>query len=721
MRKKFLPLWIFLTLAGINSLTAAPVTQLDEVVVTADRTEEASAMPGDFIRKSTTMGLAGKKNIMEVPYTAQSLSQKSIATMTMPTRQIDQALANVPSIRTGTSPIKTDFSIRGIGANGSSLYLNNIPGFFIMCAGPEPNTIEHADVLIGPAATLSGSVQSYNGPDGGQPGSIYLYTKRPEASDFSRYTQSFSGYGDWGEYIDISRNHLGNTQSWGIRIYGQHDRGGLSSINGAGSHKRNLSVDISHESDKSKTNIFGSYYDYRIYGGERRFSILRNALQIPSAPETSLSYDDPHYMHQNTYGYLLTVNHEQKINDHLGWFLNAGMNETTIRRFIFQSQIILDGNGDLSQNKLWSQYFFMKNRYGQAGLKANFKTGAVQHDMSISIDRAYRVHYNNNKHVSKPADNLAFGNIYTGILFSPKMYSWDDSQSLPKMFMLQEMDTSINIVDNMTIGKWNILAAGTRRHENFRGKAPKNKNKADSYAPTFGVSYQPNKDTSFYAAYAKSTSRSAPVYGGYENDGELLEPMKLTQKEIGVKHRSGNVLFTLSYFDMDQPNAIDVDTDGKIYYKMDGRNRYRGVDFTVNGSLSDKWNIFGGFEYLHARQESTAGGVNDGLPTDGSAKWSAVLGAEYKPNEKWSITGRMEYQSKGVIIGSDRRELSRPSFSTFDLFTSYKTQFGKTPVTFRASVYNLFNKNYWRSQPGQGNKLMLSMPRTYILSASFDF
>lgn len=721
MRKKILSFGIFLTLVGTNSGTAAPVTQLDEVVVTANRIEEKGTMPGGFVRQNTNLGLSGEKDIMDVPYTAQSLSQKSIAAMVMPTRQIDQVLANVPSIRTGTSPIKTDFSIRGIGANGASLYLNNIPGFFIMCAGPEPNTIDHADVVIGPAATLSGSVQSYNGPDGGQPGSIYLYTKKPAETNFSRYTQTFSGYGDWGEYIDISRNHLGGDQSWGIRMYGQYDRGGLSSISGAGSKKRNLFVDISHETERNKTNIFGGYYDYRIYGGERRFSILRNALQIPSAPDASLSYDDPHYMHQNVYGYQLTVNHDKKINDHLSWFLNAGMNETTVRRFIFQGQIILDGEGNLSKNKLWSQYFFMKNRYGQTGLKANFQTGAVKHDLSLSIDRAYRVHYNNNKHVSKPADNLAFGNIYTGIQFSPKMYSWDDSKSLTKMFMLQEMDTSINIVDNMTIGKWNILAAGTRRHENFRGKAPKNKNKTDSYAPTFGINYHPNKDTSFYAAYAKSTSRSTPVYGGYENDGDLLEPMKLTQKEIGVKHRAGNVFYTLSYFDMDQPNPIDVEADGKTYYKMDGRNRYKGIDFSVNGSLSDKWNIFGGFEYLHARQESTQGGLNDGLPTDGSAKWNAVLGVEYKPNENWSITGRMEYQSKGVIIGTNRRELSYPSFTTFDLFTSYKTQFGKTPVTLRASVYNVFDKNYWRSQPGQGNKLMLSMPRTYVLSASFDF
>lgn len=39
MRKKILSFGIFLTLVGTISGTAAPVTQLDEVVVTANRIE----------------------------------------------------------------------------------------------------------------------------------------------------------------------------------------------------------------------------------------------------------------------------------------------------------------------------------------------------------------------------------------------------------------------------------------------------------------------------------------------------------------------------------------------------------------------------------------------------------------------------------------------------------------------------------------------------------
>ena len=124
-------------------------------------------LPGGFHAKQTNFGLMGDRDVMQVPYTAQSLTTKNFDTFAAPSGDVNQVLANVPSLRVGTSLIKTDFSARGMLANGSAMYLNNVPGFFIMASGPVTNTIDRADVMVGPAATLSGSVQSYNGPDGG--------------------------------------------------------------------------------------------------------------------------------------------------------------------------------------------------------------------------------------------------------------------------------------------------------------------------------------------------------------------------------------------------------------------------------------------------------------------------------------------------------------------------------------------------------------------------
>ena len=119
---------------------------------------------------------------------------------------------------------------------------------------PVTNTIGRADVMVGPAATLSGSVQSYNEPDGGQPVSVYLYTKRPEQEDFTRYRQTVSGYGHYGGYLDINRGRLGGDESFGVRLYAEYSDGGFA-VSGAGRKKRNVFIDVSRETARSRTNL----------------------------------------------------------------------------------------------------------------------------------------------------------------------------------------------------------------------------------------------------------------------------------------------------------------------------------------------------------------------------------------------------------------------------------------------------------------------------------
>lgn len=728
-RKLVMALTAVLALTGGISGQAAFSNTLDEVIVTAEKDQvEAKVLPGGFEREETSFGLTGEQDIMTVPYTAQSISAKSIEMMAAPTGQIGQVLTNIPSIRTGTSLIKTDFSMRGMLANGSAMYLNNIPGFYIMCIGPVTNTIDRADVLVGPAATLSGSVQSYNGPDGGQPGSVYLYTKRAGEADFNRVTLSNSGYGDWGEQFDISRTKLGSDGSWGVRVYGMHDKGGMS-ISGARREKNNISVDVSHETEKSKTNFYAGYVDERLNGTERRFAILRDSRWLPKAPDASKSYDDPNAMYSDWYGWQTTLNHEQKINDNLSWFLNAGMNDMTNRRLIYSSQINIDDMGNIiltgsDATGIWQQNLFLTNKYAQAGLKGKSNTGAVEHNWVMAVDRSYRVmdftNKSNVRGIIKNMKDYVTGtpNIYNGIHFNTDaLKNISDSG---RQFLYQEMDTSLNFMDTMKIGKWSILAAGTRRHGNYRGNKAKNKIKDDQFSPTFGVSYQPNENLSIYGAYARATTRGTPVYGGYENDGDILDAVKVTQKEVGVKYKWDNMYAAISYFDTTQPQYLEVKKQGftNPFKLLDGKNHYKGIDFNMTGQIAKKWNVFGGFEYLNAKVE---GGAYDGCHTDSSAKWSAVLGMEYMPNADWSISGRMNYVGRGIINRPNKTELEVPSSTVVDLFAKYKTSWGDVPVTLSAGCYNVFNRSYWALQPGQGNKLLLSSPRSFILSASFDF
>lgn len=716
----------------ILGVSACPVSaetiesfNLDEMVVESSRNHK-TPLPGGFNNDSSRVGLLGETEVIKAPFTVQSITEDTVSKMAMPNQDLDTVLSNVPAIRTGTSPIKTDFSIRGVYTNASSYYVNNIPGFFVMATGPVTNTVGSIDAMIGPAATLNGSTQSFQTPKnaGSTPGAIYLNTKRAGENDFIKYTQTLAGHGDYGEYIDISQR-FGKDRNIGVRIYGQYDDGGLA-ISGAGQRKKNLFANISYEGETTKTNVFGGYYDQKLLGAERRFSLDGSVTKIPDAPDASKSFDVPDAMHQDTNGYMLTLNHQKKLGEHINWFVNSGINQSVVRRFIYKSEFTIDGNGNVMNKSAypWSDYIHIQNQYLQTGLKGDFMTGVAKHNVVVSVDRSHRKYYQDGK---QRKDLGTTGNIYTGLIFKPGIYDADESDKLKKKLNHEETDVTLNIMDKIELGKLTLVGAVARRHGNYIGQTAQIKD--DNWAPTYGVSYAPTDALSIYAAQSVAKNRGSFVEsdgGNALNANEYLDSVKLKNTEFGIKAKPNeNLSLSLAYFDMTQPNQLktyDTTDPTKYWLSNNGKNHFKGVDFSVDAKLADKWNTFGGFEWLNAKQEKTTKAKFDGLPTHGSAKWSGVWGLEYKPDEDTSFTSRLSYTGTGkYVINQTAKVLDIPSHVTLDLFASHKAKINGVPVKFIAACYNVANDSHWIAQAGQNNKFMLNNPRSFMLSAEFEF
>ena len=726
----------------ILGMSAAPVSaetietfNLDEMIVESSRNHK-TPLPGGFNNDSSRVGLLGETEVIKAPFTVQSITEDTVSKMAMPNQDLDTVLSNVPAIRTGTSPIKTDFSIRGIATNASSYLVNNIPGFFIMATGPITNTVGSIDAMIGPAATLNGSTPSFQagGISGATPGAIYLNTKRAGENDFIKYTQTFGGHGDYGEYLDISQR-FGKDRNIGVRIYGQYDDGGLA-ISGAGQRKKNLFANISYEGETTKTNVFGGYYDQKLMGTERRFALDSSATKFPDAPDNKMSFDDPNVMHQDSNGYMLTLNHQKKLSENVNWFVNAGMNQTIVRRFIYNSEFTIDENGNVMGAGAypWSDYIDLQNQYLQTGLKGDFMTGMAKHNVAVSVDRSHRKYYKTGKN----RDDLGTtGNIYTGLHFKPGIYEADEATSLQKRLNQEETIVSLNFMDKIEIGKFTLVGAVSRRHGDYLpGYGPKSGKEGPNYkkelkdsnwAPTYGLSYAPTEKLSFYAAQSTARNRGSFVDDSKAlNNNDYLDATKLKNTEFGIKAKPNeNLSMSIAYFDMTQPNTLNTYSTTeptKYWVSNNGKNRFKGVDFSIDAKLADKWNTFGGFEWLNAKQELTSDKRFEGLPTHGSVKWSGVWGLEYKPDEDTSFTSRLSYTGEGKFVHSKTaRVLDIPSHVTLDLFASHKTKINSVPVKFTAACYNVTNDSHWIAQTGQPNKFMLNNPRSFMLSAEFEF
>ena len=739
-RKKLLLSSIMCSL--ILDVSAAPVSaetiesfNLDEMVVESSRNHK-TPLPGGFNNDSSRVGLLGETEVIKAPFTVQSITEDTVSKMAMPNQDLDTVLSNVPAIRTGTSPIKTDFSIRGIATNASAYLVNNIPGFYIMATGPITNTVGSIDTMVGPAATLNGSVPSFQGSgiSGATPGAIYLNTKRAGENDFIKYTQTFGGHGDYGEYLDISQR-FGKDRNIGVRIYGQYDDGGLA-ISGAGQRKKNLFANISYEGETTKTNVFGGYYDQKLLGTERRFSLHESATKFPGAPDNKMSFDDPDVMHQDSNGYMLTLNHQKKLSDNVNWFVNAGMNQTIVRRFIYNSEFMIDANGDVKGEGTypWSDYIDLQNQYLQTGLKGDFMTGMAKHNVAVSVDRSHRKYYKTGKNSE---DLFTTGNIYTGLNFKPGIFDADESTSLQKRLNQEETIVSLNFMDKIEIGKFTLVGAVSRRHGDYvPGYGPKSGKEGPNYkkelkdsnwAPTYGLSYAPTENLSFYAAQSTARNRGSFVDDSKAlNNNDFLDATKLKNTEFGIKAKPNeNFSMSIAYFDMTQPNTLktySATAPGKYWVSNNGKNRFKGVDFSIDAKLADKWNTFGGFEWLNAKQEKTSDAKFEGLPTHGSVKWNGIWGLEYKPDEDTSFTSRLSYTGTGKFVHSaTARVLDIPSYVNLDLFASHKTKINNVPVKFTAACYNVTNDSHWIAQVGQTDKFMLNMPRSFMLSAEFEF
>lgn len=694
-----------------------PSYELESITVEG----QADVLPGGLVNTQAKLGILGDKSVMDIPYSEMSMTSKTLDTFYDPSQPLASVLQNNPSIRSSTSsPMYTDFSMRGINMNGNHMMLNGIPSLFYQFTTPPSHVIERIDITSGPNAGVNGVSMSNNGTNSGAtpaPGTINIVTKRAGEDPVTRYTQTFSGRSNLGEFIDVGRR-FGEDNEWGLRINAEYMDGGLA-LPGASKEERNIFFNLDHKGRKSTTNLFAGHFDLRVDGGQRWFTFAGSGSTLPGAPDSKKNYDFKETT-KWVHGYIMTLNHEQNMNDDWAWFVNAGQSRRSGNKYNSSSALKFDDNGNfVSDNVANAQNEEGRNAYAQIGIKGTFETGEVKHNVSLAVDRSWARYWNDSHNSEK---GLIGGGIYDGVVHLPGFYPLPTMRYAAPQW--EETNVGITLADSLEYGKWEVLLAASRKHESFTNYANNTHFTNDDILPTYGLVYKPNGKVSLYAGHTESFSRGAFVSDAkYINQGETMPPVSSEQNEIGVKWQNGSLLTTLSYFDIDEANNIDVDLgEGKLLYASDGKNKYKGVELTVNGKMAEKWTVTGGLLYLDAKRDHTKGGASDGKFVNGVSKWSTVLGVEYAPNQDWGIVARAIWNDKAYIDNSKAigGKTEIPSWVSVDMGVHYKTAFNDVPVTLSAMCYNVFDKDYWMGR-GSSTTFGLSMPRTYMFSAQFDF
>ena len=700
-----------------NSDTAAQASEEaeKEVIIVQGET-----LPDRLWGETARAGILGDLSIMNLPYSQTSMSAKTLELFHNPSLPLANVLQNNPSIRSSTSsPMYTDFSMRGVNMNGNHMMLNGIPSLFSQFTTPPSHIIDRIDITSGPNAAMNGVSMSNNGTDSGAtaaPGTINIVTKSAPDDDVNRVTGTFSGRSNFGGYMDVARR-FGESKSFGLRVNAEQMSGGLS-LRGASNQSLNLFANLDHRSASSRTNLFGGFFDLQIDGGQRWFTFSGTGAELPAAPDADTNYDFPETTKQQ-HGYVVALNHEQRITDNWTIFANYGSMEKSGYKYNSSSALRFNDAGVFGvSNVANAQVESTENYYGQIGIRGRFETGPIRHNIALAADYALAKYWND---TNNGATGLIGGSLYSGVTYKPAFYPLPARRT--PVLQWTEQNLGLTLTDIITVGSFDILLAASMKDENFLNELTDKRITNNNILPTYGLTYHVSPNLSIYAGHTESFSRGQMVSNDakYINAGEILAPMSSSQNEVGLKFRFGGMLTTLAAFEMEQQNLIDVPVSAtKFRRDADGQNLYRGVEFSSVGQLNEQLTVTLGGLYLDAEREKTQGGLTDGKFVNGASEWSGTAGLEFRPFENVGLVGRTIYNGEAFIDSGSNGSTRIPSFVSFDLGANFRTEIGAHPIRLSATVINAGNKNYWMGRGGS-TTFGLSMPRTFQFSVQADF
>lgn len=710
---------------GIFVIRAAARTEqsaatLHEVVVKA-AVDNGEDLPGAYVggqvARGSRTGLLGNKSVMDTPFNTTSYTAELMENQQAIT--VADVLANDPSVRTVSYALTNSaaggeiFMIRGLSVQDSILF-DGVPGVISSRAG-SAEIAERVELLKGPNALLNGMAPGAGGAVGG---AVNIVPKRAEDEPLTRVTTTYMSNTNLGGHLDLGRR-FGEDKQWGLRFNGTY-RNGNTATAAQSVEMGAASIGLDYRGSQLRASLDAGHQTMNTQApqGSAGFGI-GDGVEVPSPPRATDRIAQTWEYAKSRSDYLLAKG-EFDISPNWMVYGAVGASKTN-SRYLSTDITVNDsaGNGSASVY-YWPNW--TRNQVVQAGVRGQIQTGSIKHQINLSAtylksDSGYTsAYYGFNSYAT---------NIYRPVTVAePSLAGF--SSDPPKTNSLQL--PSLALSDTISFMQDRIAVTLGARHQRVKsitydtsGAGTGNTvYEKQAVTPVLALVFKPMPHLSLYGNYIEGLVQGDTAPLGATNAGEVFPPIKVKQREIGAKYDLGSVRTTLSLFQIHKPSGLSVaNPDGSSTYRMNGEQRNRGVEFNVFGEPTKGMRLLGGLALTDARLSKTDSGTFDGKRAPNVSRWQLNLGGEYDLRSLTGLTlsARMLATSSQYIEQSNARDI--PGWTRWDIGARYQTRAFSRPMVLRASVNNLFNRDYWSS--GSGNWVYLGQPRTVMLSASVDF
>nr|WP_314619788.1 TonB-dependent siderophore receptor [uncultured Pseudomonas sp.] len=700
----------FVLLAGSASAWAAEgpqalVLETTNVDATAIAPTLPEALPGGQVARGARLGMLGNKDVMDTPFSVTSYTAKTLADLQTVT--VADALERDPSVRsTGQAGgIVDSFFIRGFPVGEGNLGELAFDGVY----GVAPNYrvfteyAERVEVLKGPGALMYGI-----SPNSGVGGVINIVPKRPLDEDLTRFTASYAMDAQVGGHLDVSRR-FGDENQFGVRFNGNL-QGGDTAVD---DQHRDLGIGaiaLDYRGERLRLNLDFISQKESFEGASRPFTIAPG-VEVPSAPNgrTNLPQD---WGWSDTKEQSALLGGEYDLSDSLTLFAHAGGGKSDVKRMSDQVPRILNEAGDTSN--IPGYYKFNVDRStADIGLRGVFSTGPISHTTTV-MATTYQ------DELSRGINNGSEirSNIYHPVEV-PKQYI-----NAPKVLRVSESQLSgVALTDTLSMLDDRFqLTLGVRRQDiesrNYSATGAVSSKYDDSATtPLVGVVVKPWDNVALYYNYVEGLSKGDIAPGTAANAGETFAPYESKQHEVGVKYELGTFMTTLALFQIEKPSG---EIGAGNVFSVQAEQRNRGIEWSVFGEVAPGTRLMGGVTLLDGELTKSATAANRGNKPVGVPDVQANLWAEWDTPwlEGFTLTGGAIYTDRQYVNQANTQQLD--AWTRFDAGARYATKIDGRPTTFRATVQNVFDREYWSGVASYG-AFSPGYPRTLQLSATVDF
>ena len=690
---------------------------IEHITVDASQVELRDSFAGGQVSRGGRAGILGNLDMMDSPFASTNFTADIIREQQA--RSIADVLQNDPVVRVakGFGNFQELYVMRGFPVYSDDMTYNGLYGV-LPRQYVAAELSERVEVFRGASAFLNGAAPGGSGLGG----SVNIVPKRAGDDPLNRVTLGYESQGHWYGAADVSRRFGDDSQSTGVRA-NFVQRGGETSIDNQDRELSVAAIGIDHDSDNFRLSLDLGYQDHQV---DSPRPAVTPGSTIPEAPDSDTNFAQE-WTYTNERQFFGAVRGEYDFTDNITAWAAYGFRSGEEDN-VFANPRQAEANGDFSAYRFDN----VRNdeiRSGEVGLNIEFKTASVGHTIitsastfSLESENAYAF-----------SDFSGFaGNIYNPVTATMPDADFFIGGDLSNPLITEKTDlSSFALADMISFNDGKILLTLGGRVQNIETRTF-DYNTGDElsgydesqFTPVVGIVYKSSEQVSYYANYIEGLlpGEVAPASSGgepIENAGEVFDPYSAEQIEVGVKYDAGQYGGSLSVFNTSKQSSIVEDN----VFSTDGEQQNQGLELSVFGMPTSNLRVLGGFTWLDAEMTKTQDGTLDGKTAIGVPDLQANINIEWDVDALPGLTvdARAAYTSKQYASADNSLEVD--ASNRFDLGVRYSFFAGMTDITLRARVDNVFDNNYWASVGGfpGSNYLVLSEPRTFRLSASFNF